>query len=140
MRVTIPDDLADKYAAYAHTQGRSVEAVLCAQLDRFAKLEPGKKAILIQADVLKALETRLGGYALKDGADLLARIEKLADVKFEGVSLGLSTQQLAELQHRAERTGKPVATLVHDVWLYLAQNLFWHSGGGEAKAPAAKAS
>jgi hypothetical protein len=143
MRVTIPDDIVDPYQAYANRQGRPVDDVVAAQLKRFKALEPGKKAIVLQADALTAVEASIGGLPLKDGADLLTRVEALAGLSFAHIKIDLSPAQKAELQHRAERQGRTVESLVREMVATITADLFWTTGGGPAaetsQAPRRKA-
>ena len=106
MRVTLADSVLDPYQDMATAQNRPLETVLEAQLKRFSKLPPGTAAVVVRGDALKGLEQRLGDYAIKDGEDLLARVNKLARVTFEGRDIRLSTQQMAELEHRAQRADR----------------------------------
>lgn len=138
MRVTLDDTILDAYQAMADAQGRSLESVLNAQLKRFNKLPPGTAAVVVKADALKGLEKRLGDYAIKDGEDLLARVQKLAGVSFEGRDIKLSVQQMQELEHRAKRQGKPVAQLLDEMAARFMADFFYSAGGGEAQAPLQK--
>lgn len=132
MRVTIPDAVIDPYQTYADRQGIALDAVLTNQLRRFASLEPGKRAIVIPADLAETLAERLGGLPLKDGADLLARLDALAGITFADVRIPLSAAQAEELAHRAARQGRPVEALVRDVVAKITEDLFWVGGGGVA--------
>lgn len=139
MRVTIPDDLADTYAAYATAQGVDLDNVITRQLERFRHLEPGKTAIVIRADALTDLQNLLGGTPIRNGQDLIDRVRRHGQLTFESYNLELSHGQKAELEYRSVRAGKSVKQLVEEIWRDLQGNFFWNSGGGEAKAPARKA-
>lgn len=135
MRITIDDEVLEPYHTMAQQQGRPLEAVVSAQLQRFNKLVPGKKAVVINQDALTALEPPLGGRPIKDAEDLLQRVNQLANISFEGINLELTLNQKQELAYRAQRQGRTVEFLVREIWQHLAQNFFWESGGGTAAAP-----
>lgn len=131
MRVTIRDATADVYQGYADQQGRGLDAVVEAQLARFAGHAPGTKAIVVNAEDAHRI---LGGTPVLNGTDLLARVSQLASLSFHGIRLDFSPAQLAELQHRAERQGKTVEVLAADIVKSINREFFWASGGGEASA------
>lgn len=139
MRVTtIPDAVLDAYQTYADRQGTSLDQVISNQLRRFSRLEPGKTAVVIPAELSAALAERLGGLPLKDGTDLLARLTALAGITFADIRIPLTIAQTEELAYRAQRQGRPVEALVKEVVDRITQDLFWASGGGSAAAPLAK--
>lgn len=143
MRITIPDDLADVYVAYATRQNRSLDTVIEAQLSKFKALEPGKRTLTIGGEVTQRLETALGGLPIRTPNDLVTRVEDLAAISFQHIRLDFSPAHLAELAHRAERQGKSVETLVIETVDRMAHEFFWQSGGGERvlqKSQEAKAS
>jgi hypothetical protein len=135
MRVTIPDDVADTYAAYAQPTGQALDTVVTQQLKRFARLAPSKRAIVLGAAAIETLEARLGGLPLQDDQDLVARVARLAGVAFMGLDLRLSPGQLDELVTRAERQGKSVDQVILDIWAVLVNEFFYAGGGGEAVVP-----
>lgn len=132
MRVTLADTTVDVYEQYATKQGRPVDQVIEAQLNRFKRLEPGTKAVVVNAEMLESLSVALGGLPIKDAADLCAKVEELAAVSFQHIRLDFSPKHLAQLADRAERQGKPVEQVIQDVVKTMAEQFFWHSGGGEA--------
>lgn len=138
MRITIPDALADRYASLATAQGRSLDEVVTAQLTRFSDLPPGERAVVADTATLALLDKRLGGGMITTSADLAAKVTRLAGIKFGNLQFDFSPQQLAELQWRAERQGRPVKDLVRDIFLSMQDQFFVVSGGGVAYvAPAA---
>lgn len=139
MRITIPDEVAELYQSYAKTQGRSVEDVCTAQLTRFAKHEPGKRALILGAAAITTLEQTFGGLPLRTFEDIVARVKQLAAIEFHRVQLDFSPSQLAELQHRAARQGRTVDYLANEIIQAICRDFFWQSGGGAAKEPAVPA-
>lgn len=131
MKVTIPDDILDPYLAMAESQGRPIEEVVAAQLKRFHDLVPGAKAIVIGKADQEILGKRLGGD-LRSGKDLVERVLRLAGLTFGNVQLDFSISQLAELQHRSDRSGRPVEALAKEITDTVLRDFFWGSGGGAA--------
>ena len=143
MRITLPDDLADLYLAYATKQGRPLDDVIAAQLKKFKSLEPGKASLTIGGEATSKLEAATGGLPLRNAEDLVARVERLAAISFQHIRLDFSLSHLEELAYRAERQGKSVETLIIETAERIREELFWGSGAGEAvlvRAPEAKAS
>jgi len=132
MRITLPDAVADAYLAYAEKQGRPVEAVLTAQLQRFQAVEPGSRTIVLGGALTEQLSTMLGGFPIQSAEDLVRKVNELAAVSFQHIRLDFSPSHLRELAHRAERQGKPVEDIIQDVVRQLADQFFWTSGAGEA--------
>lgn len=139
MRVTLPDDLADVYQAYATQQGISLDALLTTQLRRFKALIPGHRAVVIDAKALRDLEGVLGGTPILDGEDLVKRARAHASIRLNGVDLRFTPSQKREIVHRAERQGKTPEHLAEEIVAYVRDQAFWQSGGGEAAAPTRKA-
>lgn len=139
MRVTIPDTVLAPYEEIATQQGRAVDMVVTDQLKRFAHLTPGTRAVVISEKALQDLALPLGALPIRDGADLVARCRRHASITFEGLDIGLTPGQKAELQHRAERQGKPVEALIQEMATLFLRDFFYSSGGGEA-APIRKVS
>src|SRR5690242_19509027 len=111
MRITIPDALADQYDAMATTQGRTLDQVITAQLERFAAYAPGTRVILVDDATCRVLEQRLGGGSISTTQDLTHKLQQLAGVKFRNQQFDFNPAQLAELEHRATRQGRPVGEI-----------------------------
>lgn len=134
MLVQIPDHVCLPYQAMADKSGRTLNGVITAQLERFQALHPGKRAIVVDVEKVEKL---LGGLPIVGGEDLLHRITQLAALSFGHIKLDLNPAQLAELEHRANRQGKPVDQLVKEMAEVILRDLFWANGGGPAKDPSA---
>ena len=128
MRVLISDRICDKYQAMADAQGRTLESVIESQLDRFSPYPPGQRTLALNVDTV---QKALGGLPLRDGADLLKRIEDLAGITFHNIRLDFTAGQLEELQRRAEREEKSVDELARSIVEQLNRQFFW---GTEAAA------
>lgn len=114
MRITIPDALADQYAAHASVAGTELDATCAKQLTRFAALPPHQKAIVLGGTTLDVLAS-IFGREIRDGADLLAAVQSLASIEFHRIRLDFRPGQLETLRARAEREGRPVEVKVREV-------------------------
>ncbi len=129
MNVKIPDDLALDLEAIAQTHKLSLDAYVTKQLTRFGRVPVTQRIVLLTGEDLQAIETQLAGGFLSGGADLRARIARWAGITIGGIRLNFSEAQLAEIQHRAERQGKPPAVLVQEIVQQMEQNFFWEPAG-----------
>lgn len=114
LRVTLPDVSMDQLHERMHQQTRGdLEATASLALIAALSSLPvqGRYTVLEQADLIK-LEDILGGGSILNGADLLAKVQRLAGVSFEHIRLQFTPGQLEELGRKAERQGKSVAQLV----------------------------
>ena len=132
MRITIPDDVADPYLAFADAASVPLDEVITQQLKRFAHLHPREKAIVVPAKIHADLAAALGHLPLRDAADLLTRIKAHGQITFESLDIGLTPTQKAELAYRAERQGKTVDYLLAEMAGAFLQDFFYASGGGPA--------
>ena len=132
MRVTIPDPVLDWYQALADKRRRRIETVVTAQLDRWSGIPPGDRAVALTGPMLERAEAATGGLPFRDAEHAIARIEDLASVTFHNVRLDFSPQQLRELEHRAERQGKPVEVLAAEMIQTITAEFFWGIPPGAA--------
>jgi hypothetical protein len=128
-RVTIPDHLFEHYQAIADRQGRPLDAVIEAQLSRFQHCPPGERTLAMNVE---KVEKVLGGTPIRDGQDLLTRLEHLAGITFHGIRLDFSPAQLEELARRASREGKSVEELAAQIAEQLNRQFFWGAEAAEA--------
>ncbi len=123
MRVTIPDELADAYQAYATQQGIALDEVVAKQLKRVQTVTPGSKVVILGAKHLDYLAEKLHGGDVMSAEDLVTKVDRLAGISFQGIDLLLTPAQLEEVAHRAARQGKSVDQLVHEMWEHVSVNL-----------------
>lgn len=132
MRVTISDQIADTYQAYATQQGIPLDAIILKQLDRFKAVTPGAATVVLGSKHLEYLAEKLHGGDVRSAEDLVTKVDRLAGIKFEAIDLRLTPAQLEELAFRAERQGKTVEDLVQEMWARLSVEFFNtpSAGGG----------
>jgi hypothetical protein len=102
MRFEVPDDLVDQYATYSTPQ-RPVQVGMVKQLTRFAPLHPDRRVLVLDRDVLKRLETILGGAHLQTSGQLLGAVEALASLHIGEVRVDFTPRQLDEITRRAAK-------------------------------------
>jgi len=135
MRVTIPDEVLDPYLAMADRTGRTIEATVTEQLDRWAAVPPEAVVIPLIGQGLERAQQATGGLPFRDAEDAVTRIESLASITFHNIHLDFSQQQLKELEHRAERQGKTVAQLAGEMIAQITTEFFWSVPPGPAAEP-----
>jgi len=123
MKISIPDALADTYQAYADQQGRSLDLVVTAQLEKFQRVVPGKAVVIVTPSDQAILEKRLGG-PVTSGGDIVARVDRLASISFAGIHLDFTPGQKVELASRAARLGIAVPELVKRIVSQLESQFF----------------
>lgn len=113
LRVSIPDGSMDKLHHRAREQDKDLE--FAASLALIAGLDAipahGRFAVLDQA-TLQALEAILQGGSVTNGADLLAKVKRLAGISMGHIRLGFTPGQLETLKEKADRQGKTVEQLI----------------------------
>jgi hypothetical protein len=116
MKVTLqlPDDLYERYADRTAGQA-SVEDLLLAQLERFKEVSPMDRVVVVLPKERAALEAKLSGGTLRDGADLLAKVSALADIEIGGVKVDFSPGELRNIKHFAAKNRRPVQQAIEDV-------------------------
>lgn len=105
MRVTVPDDLAEHYQAFAPE--RSLDAILTKQLLRFQQIAPTDRVLILGKDTRAAVET-LVGASIKSAADLLEALRRVTAVRLQGIDLTLSPAQIQALTAQAAKRDRTV--------------------------------
>ena len=116
MKITLslPDDLYEAYAD--RSQGKaSIEDLLLSQLERFREVSPMDRVVVVLPRERAALEQKLSGGMLRDGADLLRKVEALADIEIGGVKVEFTLGELRNLRTYATKNRVPVERVVSDV-------------------------
>ncbi len=112
MRVYLqmPDEVYDAYAAQAaklasrgSARTASPEDMMVAQLDRFQKVAPMDRVVVVDSASREGLESLLSGRSLSSGADLLRRVRDLASLEIGHIRIEFTTQQLEILKNYATR-------------------------------------
>lgn len=102
VNLSLPDDLYEQYASRAAGKA-SVEELLTAQLDRFKEVSPMDRVVVVLPKERAALEAKLGGGNIRDGADLLTKVAALADIEIGGVKVEFSPGELRNIKTFASK-------------------------------------
>lgn len=107
MRVTIQltDELAALYQKAADGHAVRISSLLAEQLKRFAHIDPYDRIVVIPSGQRDELEKILSGGVIEDAADLVLKVEALAAIQVEGVTLDFTPGQKRELKRLADRQG-----------------------------------
>jgi hypothetical protein len=103
MRITIPDDLAQRYEALSPSQ--PLDTIIERQLARFAALSPSVRVVPLTGDHLQQLEHLLGGGQIANPQALVDRVRAYASLTIGKITLDLSPAQKQEIQYRATKRG-----------------------------------
>lgn len=114
--LTVPDATYEHYADYAAQLGgkASVEDILAAQLEAFSKVRPTDRIVVVDTRSRDRLESMLPGGSIRDAADLVARVDRLAKVEVGEIRVPFTPRELEELAYRARGQGRPIRDLVAD--------------------------
>lgn len=138
MLVTIPDEVAKGYLAMAERQGRSLDAVVSAQLERFVEHAPGAgRCYTFSGPILERLENALGKTPTRSAKDVCSRVEQLAAISFGHLRFDFSSGQLAEIDRMASRQRKTPRQFVEEI-LHQMEGQFFNYVGGPAAPVRAK--
>jgi hypothetical protein len=105
----IPDDLYETYLRHADSlagrggQGTSAEDLMVAQLERFSKVAPMDRVVVVDTRSREGLEKILPGGQLASGRDLLTKVRELADLKIGRIRVDFTTRQLEQVKNYATR-------------------------------------
>lgn len=88
------------------------------------------KVVLLHGEALEQLEVRLGGMPILHPADLVAKVDRLAGISFEHLTLPFSINQLEVMAEKAERQGKSVEQLLGELAPRVFEQFFDLLGAG----------
>lgn len=88
------------------------------------------KTLLLRGPELEALEQRLGGLPILNAQDLVAKVDRLAGISFEHLTLPFSLNQLELIAEKAERQGKTVEQLLAEMAPRVFEQFFDLLGAG----------
>lgn len=120
----IDDDLAQAYMAEAVERRVPVEQVLQERLASSAPLDPRQRYLILIGEPREQLEIILGGGTLKDLADLVTKVRRLASIKFGAHELQLTAGQLEEIKWRAGKQGRTIDQMVQAAWTRFKEQFF----------------
>ena len=112
IRISLDIDLEihDAYAAQAAEMNAasknghvSAEHLMAMQLQRFAKVPPSERILVVDSSSRDRLEHILSGGALQSGDDLYQKVRRLADIDIGQVRVEFTPSQLAQLKRYATR-------------------------------------
>lgn len=126
MRLTIPDDLADRYLpALPHNTlsvyrtddqpAHTLDALLLRVLERAVPLAHQGGLALRAEEVDRISQALLLPDGCREVHRIVAAAEELADMKIGKFRLKLSAPVLRGLQNRADREGKPLSVYVQQI-------------------------
>ncbi len=124
MTIELPDDLADYYRREADERTLSIESVVEGRLAAATRLDPRRRYVVVDQPALGKVEEKLGGGHLQDSGDLLAKVQRLVKIDFEGHELRLTPGQLEELAYRAKKQGRTLGDMVQAAYDKFAGDFF----------------
>ncbi len=127
MKITLSlaDDLYDTYALEARARRIEVDSVLCERLKLAVGLDPRDRGLVITGGpILAQLEQLLGTGHLQSPEDLLAKVRRLAVIRFGEHEFRITAGQYQELAHRATKTGKTIPQLIDAIYQKMQAD-FW---------------
>lgn len=123
--VTIADDLALEYQEEARERNLTIQEVVTDRVRRAASLDPRQRYIILEGRLLQRMEEVLG-CSLMSAELTLAKVQRLARVKFGAHEIYLTPGQMEELQFRAKKLGQSMDQLLAGMWLKLSEEFFSH--------------
>ena len=122
VQLKMPDEVYEGYARYTaqmagrlNGSGNTPEDLMSSQLDRFKEVPPMDRCLVLSSTVREELEKILSGGTLRDDADLLRKVQKLADLQSEGVNLHFSTAQLHQIKTYSTRNALPLEETIRRI-------------------------
>ena len=131
MKVTLqfPDEVYDSYSSQAadlQNLGQSVspEEVMADRLTRFKEVSPSDRVVVIDPKTRNRLEVVLSGGSLMDSADLLRKVEALADVRLGEIRLEFTPPEVKQIKRWADRNGRTPESVLKEVVDRLKMGVF----------------
>ncbi len=101
MRITIPDDLAERVQSLL--PDKPLDFVVAFQLQRFATIDPRERIIVVRQQDRQALERILDNGSITSAEELRLAVEKRGKITLGGVALQFTQAQLREIERRARK-------------------------------------
>lgn len=131
MKVSLqfPDDVYDSFLSQAEElqrlgQSVSPEEVIVDRLVRFRHVSPSDRVVVIDPKTRNRLEVVLSGGSLMDAADLLKKVEALADVRIGEVRLEFTPPEIKQIKRWADRNGRTAESVLKEVVDRLKMGVF----------------
>ena len=101
MRITIPDDLAERLQALLPE--KPLDELVTFQLQRFSTIDPRERIIVVRQQDRQALERVLDNGSITSAEELRFAVEKRSKITLGGVALQFTQAQLREIERRARK-------------------------------------
>ncbi len=126
MRVTltVDDDTALTYQNEAVERGIDVELVMAERLKLAQAIDPRARYLILIDNTLTRLEQALGHMPLLHAEDLIAKVNRLAKIRFGQHALELTAGQMEEIAWRASKQGKTVEFMLKAAWDRFCEEFF----------------
>jgi hypothetical protein len=132
LSIQVPDEIYDAYLRQAtvlaargngHSNCRP-EDLMVAQLDRFQHVAPMDRVVVIDSASRETLEKVLTGGHVSSGADLVAKVAELANLKIGHVEVDFTTKQWELLANYAGKNDLTVEEAAKAVVRGMQENFF----------------
>lgn len=120
----VHDDLYQRYERESDDRNIPVASVLEDRLVAAVPLDPRSPFLVVTGDALKALEAATGHLPLITPAGLVAKVERLARIKFGDHVLTLTPGQYEEIAWRANKQGKTIEQMIEIAFRTFAEQFF----------------
>lgn len=123
-RIQIPDEIAEEYQTEALARNITLDQLLSERLVKALPLDPRGRYIILEGRNRERLEERLGQMPVLNAEDLLAKVSRLARIKFGDHEIMLTAGQLEEIAWRAHKRDKPVEVILQETYDAFAKDFF----------------
>ena len=120
----IDDDLAQTYMDEALERKVPIEQLLQDRLARAVSLDPRQRYVIVVDNPRVRLETILGGGNLQRAEDLVAKVARLARIRFGDHELQLTAGNLEEIAWRANKQGRTIEQMLEIAWARFRETFF----------------
>lgn len=128
MRVTISDELYERFQQRARKEHMSVDSWVASQLARVQDYPVRDRVVIIGSEARDQLEQLFGGGGLVNAEDLVDKVERLAALGIGELRTNFSPGQWEELKRRCERLGVPVEEEAQRIVTKVSELFFDHVG------------
>jgi hypothetical protein len=106
--IDIPEEVYEAYAAQVTTLAAagghaSAQELMAAQLARFSAVPATNHVLIVDSEARGRLDQILQGGMLRDSADLVAKVQRLADISIGEIRVHFTPGQLMQIKNFAAR-------------------------------------
>jgi hypothetical protein len=131
LRVQLNGQAVDRLHERAAAHQRDLETEAGSVLSAALQLLPlDGRTVVLDGQVVQALEDLLVGGSLLSGEDLLQKVNRLAGISYGHVRLSFSPGQLEEIENRAARLSMSGEELIRRTAKKMEELFFTHLGVG----------